>query len=969
MNNFFDFTGRYIDDYIPDNKLVQCYEYNLSPTAETGIEGEKWVIICYNLILNGNFTNWGGEITIFCKNIICRGQSTLDVSGKDSTYPAGKKGQPEGDQKDGVHADNKINGIYIGDELKGKNGGNITIYAQNISGELILKANGGNGAKGQEGGDAVKGVDGAKGPKIYISNETLEEAKFRAAGEDGGLPTSGGWGAQGGNGGIAGKIEIYSLNWNLSADTIHKYVILNSGKGGYGGAGGKENYGGDGGEGGEIWDSEDYEKPSGGQYYYEWLVDIGLKGVSYLESYGDPGSPGGSGKTMPHGTPIIDPLKSLSFASNLTVNYFRSLILQAEDYYLNNDINSACEIFGWMLEIENYLKENTNAPVSSPSVYYNLFTIQDFESYFSKAKIYLNQINQGADFFGNFPNYTTLLDESFLDTTILNYKNSIVSYEALLDEALQKDNSIIVQITGKNEIKNGINTNLNLLRQENAKLSDVIKSLNDEILSRLAEADVIKMRINELEYAFKKAVEDATNGCTLQDALNTVTKLVSIGVAISSGIGAIGAGAAVLTDTGNLIEDFKTKYEKIDTGFPAEKWKAIVEEGQNADPSKDTSIIKQVEKIQKSGGDFTKDVKAIGEAYNSLKEKKSAVVTIPTVDVNNAANKQKFIEQMKEFVSKYDEARVYQEEVIHFFDYCDLTNQKRLQFSNTVLQMMKNTEDIFIYEKDINEINSTLLSLNDNKLSSYSKTVIIDTYLKLRKNYIKLIYLQKKSIDFLLLKNSPFSLNFYNGKIDAIDSNYLTNKSILIDALENSTASSLRSNIDIPYEISEKTHPVSFRALKKSKFKNNSDFIYFNFRVSLDTMGLDHIREIKLFSVRIYFIGAKTSTGNIGFSLKHLGDSVFVTRKNEIISFNHHSIIKPLQYPLGNEKVMYTEFFNKSKSQYYSAEIKNDYYVGISPFANWAIYIPNRSINKDLDLSNLEKIEIVFEYECQAEEF
>jgi len=969
MNNFFDFTGRYIDDYIPDNKLVQCYEYNLNPTAETGINGEKWVIICYNLILNGNFTNWGGDITICCKNIICQGQCTLDVSGKDSKHQAIKKGQPEGDQKDGVHADNIINGVNFGDDLIGKNGGNIRIYAQYVIGELILKSNGGNGAKGQDGGDAVKGRDGARGPKIYFGAETLEDAKIRAAGEDGGEPTNGGHGADGGNGGSSGKIEIYSKNWNLNTDIINKYFILNGGKGGDGGNGGEGNYGGDGGDGGEIWDYREGEAPNGQPTYDEWLYDHGNKGISWLDSYGSKGSNGRKGKTIPNGIPIIDSSKSLFFASNLTTNYFRSLILQAEDYYLNNDLNSSCEIIGWILEIENYLKINTIVTLDSPSVYYSLFTIQDFEPFFSKAKIYLNQINQGADFFGNFSNYTTLLDESFLDTTILNYKNSIVSYETLLDETLQKDNSVLVKIAGKNEIKNGINTNLNLLRQENLKLSDGIKSLNDEILSRLADADVIKTRINELESAFKKAVEDATKGCSWQDTLNTITKLVSIGVAISSGIGAIGAGAAVLADTSSLIDDFKGKYGKTNPGFVVDQWKAIVEEGQNTDPSKDTSIIKQVAKIQKSGGDFVKDVNAIGEAYNNLQEKKSAVVTIPSIDINNAANKQKFIEQMKEFVSKYDEARAYQEEVIHFFDFCDLTNQKRLQFSNTILQIMKNTEDILIYENDINEINSNLLSLNDNKLSSYAKTVIIDTYLKLRKNYIKLIYLQKKSIDFLLLKSSPFSLDFYNGKIDAIDSNYLTNKSILIDALENSTASSLRTNIDIPYEISEKTHPLSFRTLKKSKFINKGDYIYFNFRLPVDANGLDHVREIKLFSVKVYFVGAKTSTGNIGFSLKHLGDSVFVTKKNEIIGFNHHSIIKPLQYPLGNEKTKYTEFFDKSKSKYYSAEIKNDYYVGISPFANWAIYIPNRSINKDLDLSNLEKIQIVFEYECQSEEF
>lgn len=969
MNNFFDFTGKYIDDYKPKNKLVQCYEYTLNPTDEKGIEGEKWVILCYNLNLSGNFINWSGEITIFCKNIICNGLCTLDVSGKSSTYPASKKDQPDGDQRDGINADNiDKNGTYFGNDLNGKNGGRIIIYSENVSGNLILKANGGNGAKGQNGGDANKGKDGHKGNKVFIPSEMiLEEDKINAAGSDGGEPTNGGRGATGGNGGFPGELEIYSLNWNFNTKTINECFIQNGGNGGDGGSGGGRNCGGDGGEGGEIWYYRDGEYGNGSPWYDEKLVGTGNKGYSWLDAYGYDGNDGNKGKSISNNAPTINPSKNLSIANNLTPNYFRSLLLQAEDFYINNNLNNAISILEWIVEIERNFKKNNHQSQSKVSEYYDLFPVEDFEPFISKAKIYINQISQGADFFGNFSNYTTLLDESFLDKTILNYKNSIVSYETLLDQTMQQDNSVVAQLSNKNQIKESINANINLIKHENTKLSDSLEPLNKEIIGRLEETDKIKFRIEELEEEFRRVVQDATNGCSLKDTLSTITKIVSVGVAISSGIGAIGAAAAVVSGSASLIEDFKTKYNKTNPGFDTDKWKEIVEEGQNKDGSKDTSIINQVEKIQKSAGDFAKDAKAIGEAYNQLQEKKSSLVTIPQADLNNASNKQKFIEQMKDFISKYDEAKAYQDEVIYFFDFCDLTNQKRLQFTNTILQIMKNTNDILIYEKDISEINSNLLMLNDNKLSSYAKTIIIDTYLKLRKFYVKLIYLQKKSIDFLLLKNTQFSLDFYNGKIDAIDSNYLANKALLIDALENSTASSIRTNIDIPYEISKNTHPVTFKALKESKFSDDNTPISFFFSLPVNCKGLDHIREIKLFSVKIYLIGVKTKTGSIGFSLRHFGNSVFLTKNNETVGFNHNSIIKPLQYLIDSNK--YDLFFDKSKSKYYSAEIKNDYYVGISPFANWGIYIPKRSINEGLDLSNIEKIQIVFEYECQSENF
>lgn len=984
MNNFFDFTGKYIDDYKPKSKLVQCYEYTLNPTDEKGIDGEKWVILCYNLNLSGNFINWGGEITIFCKNIVCNGQCSIDVSGKNSNFPALRKDTPIG-VKDGIDADNKdSNGIYFGDELNGKNGGSISIYAENIYGDLILQANGGNGAMGQSGADSIKGNEGRTGVNIdrvatYIDNNLIEQLKLEAKGSDGDKATKGGNGANGGEGGEAGVIFYYSKYKS-------SLCFLNGGNGGKGGIYGNGNFGGKGGKGGIISIREPIDHGSIGDHgghnslLYKLTKEIkynenefdsygiynGYDGINYDGEKGKNGEHGNNGSDKNSKTPEFN-TDHLVFSASLTPNYFRSLLLQAEDFYLNNDLKSAYSILEWLLKIENYLKINNTLTFTKVSDYYDFFPVEDFEPFFSKAKIYVNQISQGADFFGNFSNYTTLLDESFLDKSILNYKNAIVSYESLLDQTLQGDNSIVAQISSKNQIKESINININLIKQESIKLTETLEPLNKEIISRLEETDRIKSRIEVLENEFRRAVQDSTNGCSLQDTLGTITKIVSVGVAISSGIGAIGALAAVASGSANLIEDFKTKYNKTNPGFDTNKWKEIVEEGQNKDATKDTSIISQVGKVQKSAGDFVTDAKVIGDAYNQLEEKHSSLVTIPQADLSNAANKQKFIDQMKDFISKYDEAKEYQDEVIFFFDFCDLTNQKRLRFTYTILQVINNTNDIIIYEKDISEINSNLLALNDNKLSSYAKTVIVDTYLKLRKFYIKLIYLQKKSIDFLLLESSAFSLDFYNGKIDAIDSNYLVNKALLIDALENSTASSIRTNIDIPYEISEQTHPISFRVLKESKFLENNSPISFFFSLPVNCKGLDHIREIKLFSVKIYLIGVKTKTGSIGFSLRHFGDSVFVTKKNVSVGFNHNSIIKPLQYPIDTNK--YDLFFDKSKSKYYSAEIKNDYYVGISPFANWGLYIPNRSINDGLDLSNLEKIQIILEYECQSEDF
>ena len=115
-------------------------------------------------------------------------------------------------------------------------------------------------------------------------------------------------------------------------------------------------------------------------------------------------------------------------------------------------------------------------------------------------------------------------------------------------------------------------------------------------------------------------------------------------------------------------------------------------------------------------------------------------------------------------------------------------------------------------------------------------------------------------------------------------------------------------------------------------------------------------------TVRVFFDGATTDKGEISFDLRHNGNSSFVTRENTYISFSHQPITKPLRYKL-NEKKEYQKLFDSNKTNYQLAELKDGYYVGISPFANWSLFINYSILNKGLDLSNLTKIIIVFEYD------
>ena len=99
--------------------------------------------------------------------------------------------------------------------------------------------------------------------------------------------------------------------------------------------------------------------------------------------------------------PIIESTNNLNFSFLLNPTYFRALLLSAEDFYINNNLEKCIDILYWLLSIENYLKENTVTNLLKPSVYYDLFEINELKPFFSKSNIYLNQIKQGNDFFGN----------------------------------------------------------------------------------------------------------------------------------------------------------------------------------------------------------------------------------------------------------------------------------------------------------------------------------------------------------------------------------------------------------------------------------------------------------------------------------------------------------------------------------------------------------------------------------------
>ncbi|QIL37874.1 hypothetical protein G7074_00365 [Pedobacter sp. HDW13] len=250
-----------IDSFLDNELLIQEFNLrlnniDLSTKAESIKKGikQKIVFLCYNLYIDGTFQVHGADLLIFCRNIYANNNAIIDTSGNDALEKALQKGSRKdknGDNPDGDDADNKRpDGILY--DINGQNGGNVEIYSENISGQLKIITNGGNGNDGQNGDFGLDGRNALSFPtykkleqqSILYSGQYIE-GEFGGAyvkdyirfsifkGEDGTRPGNGGKGADGGNGGNGGRIDVYN---HSSSDIV---IESKPGKGGTGGKGGK----------------------------------------------------------------------------------------------------------------------------------------------------------------------------------------------------------------------------------------------------------------------------------------------------------------------------------------------------------------------------------------------------------------------------------------------------------------------------------------------------------------------------------------------------------------------------------------------------------------------------------------------------------------------------------------------------------------------------------------------------------
>lgn len=961
----------HIDQYLENEVLVQKFDVNINQIRLTSGVKKKIVILCYNLFIDGEFIANSCDIIIFARNIIATNNAVINISGLDAKQNAQKKQAREGkngDNPDGSNADN-IDPTGNPYQINGFDSGNLNIYTENIDGTLKILANGGNGGKGQDGDEGLNGRDGLSFPAYQSRPKvfTIVNGCRLFVGEDGLSAGKNGDGANGGNGGNGGSISICTTN-NPSLTFENK-----GGVGGEKGLGEKSLT-----KGGKAGFGTSYLafKFIYGNEITNWVHKYGYVASDYSiklandkdfynsefngkdrsAEIGILGNDGINGIDGENGN-LKDDLHIYEILDLVPSSFYRIIILEAEFFYINNEFEKANSTFSWLLELYQFIKASDISffNCSQFSGYLSDERISNYISLFNKSRIYYNQLSQNLDFFGNATNFVSLIDSEFIGDKInqlyptlkdfKNYANAIfVSIEN--SQPIETVNKAIADANSKT---------IGELLIQNGSLNKRLGELNKEVNNRQNEVSKFKNRILEKEVAFKRAVESSKDGCDLKGTLMTITKLVTIAVTISSGIGTIGAAASLLSDSSKLLDDFTDLVGEKSPGFDLDSWSEVFNDGS------DNSILERVKKIQSKGNDFKDSVGIISNFIdnNGTGTNKNELVAVQfNPDNSNGFNKEEFINQMKGFIGDFPEAKIYQDEVISFIDYCDITNQKRVEFTSVFLNIIQNISKIDSLNIVNTQLNKQQFITDQTKIPYSLKILFLDSYIAAKIFFLKLLYLQNKALSYFTLEKNDFSSKFYKKDIQAFaNDGILNNEQLLINYLVNEGFSRNKDRTVIPVKVTKEKYPISF-----DSFIVGSDDKVHKLLFSLEPKGnvLADYKEVFIKSIKINIDGISTNSGKLKLNIKHLGNSYFIKADtNKSIYFSHKPVVRTLTYDI-KENHQHSEFSN----------IIGDYLIGgkkpfveLSPFANWELTIDgNLFINEGLNLDNVKEIELDFEF-------
>jgi hypothetical protein len=290
-------------------------------------------------------------IALYAQEVRFEPDGIIDTSGK----PASRD-FPEGERIDGASTgDAGRDGDFNleREKLIGQNGGDIRIWAEQVTGIIRLKANGGRGGRGRDGGNGQHGQSG-----IAATGELKGTAHPGSAGSSGG---AGGKAGTSGNGGDGGIIDVAVINresfMRVEQARLSSTLESRAGQGGAAARGGAGGPGGAGGAGGSFGHYEEIPGPThhGGDGdpqppRYRYVQD----GVGPNGPAGPAGTGGAGGKSGLNGCPGIVQVRQIEhrdLAGSATVTHLTLLTRKGEASYRNADLTTAAAILGYVYRL------------------------------------------------------------------------------------------------------------------------------------------------------------------------------------------------------------------------------------------------------------------------------------------------------------------------------------------------------------------------------------------------------------------------------------------------------------------------------------------------------------------------------------------------------------------------------------------------------------------------------------------
>jgi hypothetical protein len=236
-----DATGRYIISAVGDVENYVDLKEALARDRATFIYADT-------IKLTGAVSSSAHGVTLYCRRFIAGPGAIIDTSGINGapSYPAGLP-----PHQGGVPGQSGNDGKPGG---SGKKAGPVTIYAQQISGKLQIKATGGDGGRGEDGEDGFTGEQGPRGEILpdqeYEAEDNRPDVDERCHGKKGGTGGNGGRAGLSGKGGDGGDVLV-AARTALAAGQVT--VVNTGGKAGDTAKPGKRGEGGPGGSRGSHW--------------------------------------------------------------------------------------------------------------------------------------------------------------------------------------------------------------------------------------------------------------------------------------------------------------------------------------------------------------------------------------------------------------------------------------------------------------------------------------------------------------------------------------------------------------------------------------------------------------------------------------------------------------------------------------------------------------------------------------------